>query len=226
MQYLVVENKNYVLLGPTNWRPRFIQSEFDDLDIAFTVPPTEAGYIKVIDNAGNDTGIEIFPVTLIFPEHEPKLQQLAGPYYTYENNEALGTFTVQERDIYEIRGILKAETSAQRYAREISGTTVQIQGYELKLDTSREGRIRYTDLLNNIGDSTINYKVDNSFITMNKADLQLLVSTVFNYVQDQFAWESNIYSIIDLASSLIELQNVLSTHLNVVPEPAPQPPTG
>jgi hypothetical protein len=62
MNYLLVQNKQMVILGPITWRQRFIQTEINDLiddgelTIDYTVPATEQGYINIGD------GFEIFPV--------------------------------------------------------------------------------------------------------------------------------------------------------------------
>ena len=45
--YLLVENRQIVHLGPIPWRHRFIQSELDDLEVDFVVPQSEQGYIKI-----------------------------------------------------------------------------------------------------------------------------------------------------------------------------------
>ena len=82
MNYLLVENRQSgnpsILLGPIVWKPRFIQSEIDDLEVDYKVPPAEQGYIKINDN------LEIIPVIEATDAGEdPLYEGLAGPFYNY-----------------------------------------------------------------------------------------------------------------------------------------------
>ena len=79
MKYILVQNQTTVLLGPMYWKPRMLQSELDDIEISYIVPPAEQGYILV----NSDPLIEIFPITeTITPEFNSLIEHLSGPRYT------------------------------------------------------------------------------------------------------------------------------------------------
>ena len=90
MDYLIVQNQTTVLVGPMPWRPRYFQSEFNDLydngDLTtpYTVSQTDPNsYINVGD------GIEIYPVSsYVTPDYNSMYQELAGPFWTFDNGGA------------------------------------------------------------------------------------------------------------------------------------------
>lgn len=210
MEYIMVQNRQTILLGPMPWRARFMQSELDDLGIDYQVPLADPeSYIDVIENSGTITGIEIFPVEVVVPEHDLRLHNLGGPYYSYYNNLAYGEYTLLEKSIDQIRGNLKNIIAAQRYQKEVAGTTIDIQGMTVPLNTSREGRLQYDNLLNSIGDKTISFKTSNGFVTLDAAAVKAIIDTIFLYIQDQFAWEQSMHNIIDAAQTFDELKQLL-----------------
>lgn len=219
MEYIIVRDQQEIILGPITWRPRFIQREFEYLEINCQLPLNDPnGYLDLLDKSTNERiGVEIFPVIIQTPPHDPRIHGLGGPYYTYDNNTAYGEYTVHEKSISEIQGKLKEIATTLRYEREISGTTIELKGLTIPLDTSRESRSRYLELLNSIGSRTIDFKIPGSFISVNFIDLKAIVDKIFSHVQTQFTWESSIHSAIDTAQTVDELKNILAESLRQVP---------
>ena len=138
MKYLLVENQTYVLMGPIDWRPRMLQSEIDELSIPWTVPPVEQGYIKITDN------YEIFPVVeTIMPNYDSLLEELVGPIYTFNNNQATLTYTKKFIDIAIAKNNIKNKIAASRYIKENAGTTITINGNTYNLETDRDNRAKW-----------------------------------------------------------------------------------
>ena len=203
MNYLLVENRQTILLGPIVWKPRFIQSELDDLEVTYMVPPVEQGYIKVNDN------LEIIPIVEApDPGHDPLYEELAGPYYTYTDNTATMTYNKVDRKLDDVKGNYKQLAAAARYARETSGTSATVGDNTIALATDVASRANYLNLLNTVGEGTINYKTNGVFITLNATDLQALVDAVNAHVQDAFNWEKGILDQIDAATSIEELKAI------------------
>lgn len=214
MVYVLVQNRTTVLLGPMTWKPRLIQSELTDLydmgdlTVEYTVPQTDQGYINIGD------GFEIFPVVSYeTPGHHGLYQELAGPFWTYDNNEASATFQVVDKtNIEAIKGDLQNLITQERYAKEQQGTTAVVaNGVTIALNTDRDTRAQYVNLLNSIGSETINYKSNAGFIQLTSADLQIMVSAVNDYVQAQFDWELETINQIASLNTLSELKAVTST---------------
>jgi len=205
MVYVLVENKTTVILGPIEWRQRFIQSELDNLDIDFTISPSEPNsYLKIDDN------IEIYPVhNYVTPDHDALYQQLAGPFWSFEDLKATPSFEVIDRNIDHVRGDLRGIVAAERYRRESLGTKVTIQGQEVTVDTSRQNRntLPQAFLLMSETD-TLNWKFPEGFVNLTYADIEAVVRTGALYIQEQFNWEVAKNAELDTCVTKEQLQSV------------------
>jgi hypothetical protein len=203
MNYLLVENRQTILLGPIVWKPRFIQSELDDLEVSFIVPPVEQGYIQINDS------LEIIPIVEApDPGHDPLFEELAGPFYTYTDNTASMTYNKVDRKLDDVKGSYKQLAANARYVRENSGTSSTVGDNTINLATDVASRANYLNLLNTVGSGTINYKTNGVFVALASADLQALVDAVNTHVQDAFNWEKDILDQIDAATSIEELKAI------------------
>jgi len=212
MKYLLVQNKTTVLLGPIEWRPRFIQSELNDLvdagekATAYTISPTETGYIDCND------GFEIFPIASSEGSaHDPIYEQLAGPFYTYDNNVASEVYNVLDRDISFVKESLKQVISAERYRKQNLGTTLNIGGTDVTLATDADELANFVSLLSSIGEDSVNWKFKEGFITLVKADVQSIVDAIRSHIQTQFDWEKTIGETIETATELTSLKSLTIT---------------
>jgi len=212
MKYLLVQNKTTVLLGPIEWRPRFIQSELNDLfdngekANAFTISPTETGYIDCND------GFEIFPIASSEgSQHDPIYEQLAGPFYTYDNNVASEVYNVLDRDISHVKESLKVVVKAERQRKQLLGTTLNIGGTDVTLATDADELANFVSVLSSIGDTSVNWKFKEGFITLTKANVQSIVDAIRSHIQTQFDWEKTIGETIKTATELTSLKSLTIT---------------
>jgi hypothetical protein len=212
MKYLLVQNKQTVLLGPIDWRPRFIQSELNDLfdagekANAFTISPTETGYVDCGD------GFEIFPIASSEGSvHDPIYEQLAGPFYTYDNNVASEVYNVLDRDISFVKESLKQVAKLERQRKQNLGTTLNIGGTDVSLATDADELANFVSLLSSIGEDSVNWKFKEGFITLVKADVQSIVDAIRSHIQTQFDWEKTIGETIDATSELSSLKTLTIT---------------
>lgn len=202
MKYVLVQDKQYVLLGPIEWRPRMIQSEIDDLDIPWRVPVVEQGYISITDH------YEIFPVvSIIEPNYQTDFEELSGPFYTFNNNEATATYIPVNLSIEQIQSNLKSKVSAERYRREIAGTTVNINGVDYNIETDRNNRPKWVHLATLTGPT--NWKFNNEFVSLTNQDANLILNSINSHVQNQFDWEKNMFNEIDRKTSIEELKLIV-----------------
>ena len=208
MNYLLVQNKQMVILGPITWRQRFIQTEInelvesEELSTPYTIPATEQGYIDIGD------GFEIFPVDLTTPAFDPIYESLAGPFWTYENNVATGIYTVNNLDINVVKANLKQVVANERYRKQNLGTTVTVTNTSFSVGTDTNTINSLISLASATGLDTINYKSPNGFISVNGADIENIVSQIHAYVQTQFNWEKTTNETIDAASDVATLQAI------------------
>lgn len=216
MQYLIVENKEIIHLGPIFWRHRFIQSELDDLEVDFVVPPVEPnGYLKITDQ------IEIFPITnLETPNYDPTYEQLTGPFWTFTSTSATGAYTVDVKSLDTIKSDLKATAAAERYKKEVAGTKATIQGKEVFVDTSRDGFNIFVRKYAMMSDTeVVQWKFPDCWLSLTKLDLGEVVAAGAAHVESQFVWEQSIASQIDASTTVDELKAIVIVEPteNVVP---------
>ena len=209
MNYLLVQNRQTVILGPINWRQRFIQTEINDLVDAgeltntYYIPATEQGYIDIGE------GFEIFPVNLTTPSVDLTYQHLAGPFWTYENNVATGTYTPYDLDIDAVKANLKGIAASERYRRQLLGTTATVADVSFFVSTDTGTLNQFVSLVASVGTNTVNYKSPVGFISLTGSDFQIIVDTINNYIQTQFNWEMTTEQTIDAANDIDTLKNIV-----------------
>lgn len=205
MQYLLVENKEIIHLGPIFWRHRFIQSELEDHDVNYIVSPTEPNaYVKINDE------FEIYPVELETPEYDSIYQQLAGPNWTFDNNIASGTYTVVDRELDIVKNDLKTLTASERYKKEVAGIKVTVQNIEVSVATDRESRSVYTQKLVSMSDTdTAQWKFPEAWLTLTKQELNTVLNSINTHVQTQYDWEVDVVRQIDSAVDADALKNII-----------------
>lgn len=202
--YLLVENRQIVHLGPIPWRHRFIQSELDDLEVNFTVSPVEQGYIKINDN------FEIFPITEETGSFDSRWEDPIGPFYTYHNDHATAEWQKQDKPLDQVRQMIKSVVAGLRYGKEMAGIKVTLRdGVEVTADTSRDGRAIFTQVYGTMADdATVDWKFPEGWFTVTKAELGTVIAGGFTYIQEQFVWEKTFGDRADSASTMDELKAI------------------
>ena len=220
MKYVLMENRQTVLLGPIDWRHRFIQSELDDLEVAYIVPPTEQGYLQFTPE------LEIFPIAETqSPDIDTRYEDPVGPTWTImPNMTAVETYTKQDKSLTAVRQGLKSTVSALRYTQEVSGTTATVDTVSINLSTARgDARTQWNNLLTTISTGTVNWKFSEGFLELDLADVELIVTAIAAHVQTAFDWEKTQQDAIDAAADMTELK-AIGTALEELARPDPQRP--
>lgn len=205
MKYVLMENRQTVLLGPIDWRHRFIQSELDDLEVAYIVPPTEQGYLQFTPE------LEIFPIAETqSPDIDTRYEDPVGPTWTImPNMTAVETYTKRDKELSTVRQGLKDTVAAQRYSKEVSGTTATIDTVSVNLSTARgDARTQWNNLLTTIGTGTVNWKFPEGFLELDLADVELIVAAIATHVQAAFDWEKTQRDTIDAAEDMTALKAI------------------
>lgn len=187
MKYILVENRTTVLLGPMFWNQRMFQSELDDIEIPYKVPSIEQDYIEIC----KDPLIEMFPIVeVIAPDFNSLTEHLSGPWYTYENNQAIETWGKDSKDLESIRGFLRPLLAEARYNKEVGGTPISIQDQIFTIDTARGTRDSLAQQYLLLPDEgTINWKFPEGWVSMSKAEFSTCVDACAKHVQNCFDWE-------------------------------------
>lgn len=214
--YILVENRQIVHLGPIPWRHRFIQSELDDLEVSYTVSPVEQGYVRINDN------FEIFPVGEALGDMgDPKWEDPVGPTWEFINDTAIPTYSKIDKPLDQVRQFIKSDVAAKRYIKEAAGTPVTIrEGVTVTADTSRDGRAIFVQVYATLPDgATVDWKFPEGWFNITKEELGAVIAGGFTYIQDQFNWEKTYTDRVDVAVDMTELKAIYD-ELNpvVVPE--------
>lgn len=225
--YLLVENRQIVHLGPIPWRHRFIQSELDDLEVEFTVSPVEGGYVRINDN------FEIFPVgEAIGDAGDSRWEDPVGPTWEFVERtvelprppmdpedrptpttivtEAIPTWSKQDKPLAQIQQFIKNDVAAKRYAKEAAGTQVEIApGTTVTVDTSRDGRAIFVQVFSTMADdATVDWKFPEGWFTLTKAQLGAVIGGGYTHIQEQFLWEKGYSDRVDVATDIAALKAI------------------
>jgi len=155
-------------------------------------------------------GVTIRKCISVYEEINAKIHRHEGPFWVYDdgNTEYQATATWERRDkpLEQVKADLKNLVADIRWKKEGKGVTLTIQGTEVWCDTSRGNRDiflqKYTIMPDN---TTINWKFQNTWLELTKAELGTIVTEGSTYIQSCFDWESAQSVIIDNCSTLAEL---------------------
>jgi hypothetical protein len=207
--YVITHHHQYdeVLLGPIEWRPSFIASVLQsDLDLNFKPNVLMSDEQRVPFSLDFNSNVRIRKYAEVREEINPKIQRHEGPFWSYTDDVATGTYTAANKGLNLIKGEQKNLVTSERYNKEVSGTKVTIQGQEVFVDTSRNGRTVYNEKYQLLADSeTINWKFNQIWLTLTKEELKQIVDVVNAHVQSSFDWEMSKHNEIETLSTHEEL---------------------
>lgn len=201
-------NGNFVILGPIEWKPRYISdvlSDELDQDIVVTREDEARVPFEVIP------GVKVRKCTSEYATINPKIHRHEGPFWSYDdaNTEIQAIAAWEERDkpIEEVKANLRAKVADLRWKRELVGVTLTIQSTEVWCDTSRGNRDIFLQKYTLMGDNDIiNWKFPGDiWLNLTKTDLGYIVSEGATYIQTCFDWEANEVNIINNCADLAEL---------------------
>lgn len=215
MKYALVQN-NEIKVGPRDWRfstfASYVKNELagEDVDL---IPVTKTDDVVVQGNQ-----FKILPVLEpTYPSNiNSKYEQLAGPFWTINENNITGYFDKAPKELSAVKNELKSIVASNRYKVENGGTTITINGQELKVETNRDVRDTFFMAANLIQEGqTYTFKFPlsgNVFVPLTRADLLNIVGSVAMHVQLAFEWEGLTNATIDAAANSAELDVVELRH--------------
>lgn len=206
--YVLVHNDR-VLVGPRDWNRAMFDGALEKLKIKFVLPLRDPQELPIII----DDDTYVTNASLTIPYHNEKIESYHGPYWDFTNKKvAVGTYQIQERPIGSIREIIRNLAAAERYRRETSGIRITIQDAEVFIDTSREGRNIFVQANSMMGnDDTINWKFSERWLTLNKNDMNTIISAINQHIQSAFNWEKLKIEESELAETAAELDAIVIT---------------
>lgn len=208
--YGLIHN-NIIQVGPRTWSYGFFNEYLTDNNLDNTNLPRNDPNSAIITSTW-----KILPVvSLIEPSYNSSFQQLAGPYWTINNDNITGRYDVVDVTVDFCKSKLKEIVTLNRYIVETGELMFTFSdGEQVQLYTTREDRSTYLDAYLILGDSdTITFKfVNGVFKTINKTELGQIVSTGALHIKNCFEWESNKHTEIDNCTTLDQLKLIETRH--------------
>ena len=211
--YALLDN-NQIKVGPRQYAFSFFQDYLNKNYIDYTLP---------FDYNNNDTIVINENIKLVYvqeptiPSYNPLIEQLAGPFYDISEEPITGYYTVEPRYLDSIKNELIALVASKRYEKEMVGFDMVIQDNTVHINTTKEERATWHQMLTVIGEGTIKFKFSSSlWLELNLTDIQSIVAAIVNHVQNCFIWEAGILDQIGVAVDSNELLVINDEILGVV----------
>lgn len=207
--YALIHN-NQIEVGPREWTWSFFKEYLDENDLDSTALPRKSPTEPIITSEW-----KILPV--IGPDdpgHTYPFETLAGPFWTIGETLVTGVWNVIDiPDLDVAKDYFKGIITNNRYAVEVGGFKTNIQGIEVSIDTSREGRQIFLDTYLAMGNTeTINWKFPEAWISVTKTDMENIVLSGKEHIQNCFTWEKNKWDEIDICTNRSELEAIDLLH--------------
>jgi hypothetical protein len=194
--------QNRVIVGPMGWNRAIFQGSLERRGIVQTLPRVAPEELPLVIN--QDT--KITRVEEVRPEINTMVEYYYGPLWDVTGDVSIATYNVVDTPIESARANFKTLAADERWKKEETGTSINIQNTDVSLDTSREGRNIFVQKYSMMGEAdVVNWKFPEGWLTLTKAELGLIVATGAAYIQSCFDWEKTISDQIDAATTKQEL---------------------
>ena len=203
----VIIHYNSVIWGPKPWNKLGFEDVLQtDCEIEYVLPQRNDDLAPIVVDA-NTKILKV--VGIDNPSINPKIQKLEGPYWNFYSDYAESYYLPQDRQIDEVKDELKGIVATTRYEKEVNGFVMNVQGQQVTIDTSREGRGIYFDTYLAIGEQeSIGWKFPETWLSLTKNDLDMIVFAGKTHIQNCFIWEATKISEIDAATTLTQLDAI------------------
>lgn len=194
--------KNRVIVGPMDWHRGIFEGSLEKEGVKVQLARVAPEELPQIINED----AKIMLVEENRPQLNPMVEYYYGPLWDATGDKAIANYEVQDTPVEFARTNFKEQAAAERYLKETSGTTINIQGTDVTVDTARGSRDIFVQKYLLMGNNdTVNWKFPEGWLTLSKQELGSCVATGAAHVQSSFDWEANIVSQIDTAQTKEEL---------------------
>lgn len=194
--------KNRVLVGPMDWNRAIFQGALAKEKIQVGLPRVAPDVLPLVIN--QDARIALVEEARL--AINSMVEYYYGPLWDLSGERAIANYEVHDIQIEFARANFKQLAADERYKREVAGTTTEIQGQSVTLDTSRDGRNIFVQKYSLMADGdTVNWKFPEGWLVITKADLGAIVAAGAAHIQSCFDWEKTINDQIDAANTKEDL---------------------
>jgi len=199
-----------LILGPIKWNYRLINSEIEDLEIAYKVAPRDYESVPIQINQNTF----ILPVIENIPEIDTRFQSLGNfSWSLVEENNILTkieiTYPSIDKTLEQIKYEYKSQVAPIRREKENTTINIDLNGTIISTSTSRENRLAFASKLI-ASPGPHNFKFDNDvWLQITTTELQYIISQIDIKVQEAFDWEYQKLQEIDACTTGVEVYNVV-----------------
>lgn len=218
MNYGLID-KGYMKVGPRPYTKVFFEDYLVENGINYDLPKSYESLDPIVIN----DSIKIAPVQdVVIPEYDILTQQLAGPFWNTKENPVTGWYDTAPVEVNAAKEKVKSLLAAVRYQKENSDINIVIQGETVSISKRRgESRNSWTNMLVIMGPKdTKNYKfAGNLWIELTQSDVQLIVTSINQAVQEAFDWELTYLEVIDTSTTLDQIKDIKTKIMPPLPSP-------
>lgn len=203
--YFILYINNEIVGEPFEWNKKDIETLLSNYGITTTVSsfhPTSAIFY-------NDTEIGILPCEFTKPTFNPTYEYINDVQWNVVDYVAYGEYTKFTKPIQDVKNEIKRIISHNRWAKEISGFPLTIQGQTVTIDTERDTRTMYFQAAAMIPEEgTVLWKFPEAHLNLTKSDLNLIVYSGIQFIEGLFEDEYIRHVQVNNTSTLQEVLDI------------------
>ena len=202
--YALVHN-NQVIITQEVWNPRMINVTLEEeFNITRRVLLAEEKDVPIII----DENTKLLNYYEVKPDYNNKIEWLDGPIYEIMSDSVVATFVKKPLDLSIAKDNLKKLLPQARWVKESKLLNISLQDDIHTVSTDREVRTLLASKLATIGDGTVNWKFNEKWLTLNKAEIEEILHQIEQQVQHAFDWEYAKTLEIDACTTLEEIDAI------------------
>lgn len=213
--YALVDG-SMVLLGPIPFNYRMINSVLeDDLELDQRVSSIDEGRVpfNITDNVRIVSASNQYS-----PDYNPKYHEHTGPSVLVYEKEVIFSYGIREKTLEQVKVERKTEIAPYRREKENTTITLNVQGSDVTVSTSRDNRLALASKAMS-GDGPYNFKFDNqTWVEITKTNIEYILQQIDLKVQEAFDWELAKLQEIDACVTIDEVYDVIVRELPEIPQ--------
>ena len=218
MEIALIHN-NSLELGPFGFNVRYINQELEDLEVEERISSQSASDLPIHFSDGLT---HLLPIEKVIPQNDPKYHNIGNlSWEIIEENgvptKVLFTYPIVDKTLEEVKELRKQEVAPHRKEKENTTITVNVNGTDVEVSTSREERLLLASKIT-AAPEPHNYKFSNTWLEITTEQLQTIVSAIDVKVQEAFDWELAKLQEIDACETIDEVYGVVIVEQPELPE--------
>lgn len=203
-------HSNSLELGPMGFNVKYINADLEDLEVEERISPQSYTDLPIHFSDGLT---HLLPIEKVVPENDSKYQNIGN--FTWEiikENDVpvkvLLTYPIIDKTLEEVKALRKQEVAPYRKEKENTTISVNLNGTDVEVSTSREERLLLASKLS-AAPGPHNFKFANTWLEITTENLQYILNQIDVKVQEAFDWELSKLQEIDACVTIDEVYDVV-----------------